>query len=342
MVVYASGHTYYRHPDWLGSSRLTSDQNRNIYSDSAYGPFGEVYAQYGSADPSFTGKDQNTSSNLYDFPAREYGIQGRWPSPDPAGLAAANPADPQSWNRYSYVRNSPLNATDPTGQRMRASANVEPVGGDGDYLSSVLMADMAWGEDAGAFIFDEMMFGGPSAVDAGGLLNSPVAQHHCDGSYCMVGSYNFSTANGDGTWTVDWQAQENAEIREAIHQINQAFVGLAELSGTDPNQAVAVSIQLKYGAWVVTCPSCTVQGLGDNKGWKDPLTYLHGGLSSWYLGNPLASLFWDITHVVADGSAHVDPWGPFNIFHYIVQMPEMADPVGPIYPATCSINGGCQ
>src|SRR6185437_15591811 len=213
MVVYASGHTYYRHPDWLGSSRLTSDQNRNIYSDSAYGPFGEVYAQYGSADPSFTGKDQNTSSNLYDFPAREYGIQGRWPSPDPAGLAAANPADPQSWNRYSYVRNSPLNATDPTGQRMRASANVEPVGGDGDYLSSVLMADMAWGEDAGAFIFDEMMFGGPSAVDAGGLLNSPVAQHHCDGSYCMVGSYNFSTANGDGTWTVDWQAQENAEIR---------------------------------------------------------------------------------------------------------------------------------
>jgi len=41
--------------------------------------------------------------------------QGRWISPDPAGLAAVNPADPQSWNRYSYVGNRPLNAVDPLG-----------------------------------------------------------------------------------------------------------------------------------------------------------------------------------------------------------------------------------
>jgi RHS repeat-associated protein len=63
----------------------------------------------------FTGMDQDTSANVYDFPAREYGIQGRWPSPDPAGLLAVNPFDPQSWNRYGYVRNSPLELVDPTG-----------------------------------------------------------------------------------------------------------------------------------------------------------------------------------------------------------------------------------
>jgi hypothetical protein len=34
-------------------------------------------------------------------------VQGRWLSPDPSGLAAVNPA--QSWNRYAYVGNRPLN-----------------------------------------------------------------------------------------------------------------------------------------------------------------------------------------------------------------------------------------
>jgi hypothetical protein len=52
---------------------------------------------------------------LYDAQFREYGIQGRWPSPDPAGLAAVDPANPQSWNRYAYVMNSPEDFVDPLG-----------------------------------------------------------------------------------------------------------------------------------------------------------------------------------------------------------------------------------
>src|SRR5439155_23352522 len=40
---------------------------------------------------------------------------GRWMHPDPAGLAAVNPSNPQSWNRYSYVSNGPLNFIDPSG-----------------------------------------------------------------------------------------------------------------------------------------------------------------------------------------------------------------------------------
>ena len=59
--------------------------------------------------------NEDTVSNLYDFPAREYGTQGRWASPDPAGLAAVDPSSPQSWNRYAYVRNNPLNRVDPLG-----------------------------------------------------------------------------------------------------------------------------------------------------------------------------------------------------------------------------------
>ncbi|HVB85112.1 MAG TPA: RHS repeat-associated core domain-containing protein [Candidatus Dormibacteraeota bacterium] len=107
---------YYRHGDWLGSSRFASTQSRTVYYDVAYAPFGQPYNATGTADADFTGKDQQTVSGLYDFPAREYnGLEGRWASPDPAGLAAVNPADPQTWNRYAYVRNSPLVLTDPTG-----------------------------------------------------------------------------------------------------------------------------------------------------------------------------------------------------------------------------------
>jgi hypothetical protein len=42
-------------------------------------------------------------------------MQGRWPSPDPSGLAAVNPNNPQSWNGYAYVLNNPLELLDPNG-----------------------------------------------------------------------------------------------------------------------------------------------------------------------------------------------------------------------------------
>jgi len=40
---------------------------------------------------------------------------GRWLSPDPGGLAAVSLANPQSFNRYSYVGSSPTNLVDPLG-----------------------------------------------------------------------------------------------------------------------------------------------------------------------------------------------------------------------------------
>jgi hypothetical protein len=40
---------------------------------------------------------------------------GRWPSPDPAGISSVSAKNPQTWNRYAYVGNNPLVATDPTG-----------------------------------------------------------------------------------------------------------------------------------------------------------------------------------------------------------------------------------
>ena len=125
-AVYTNGSngvslTYYRHPDWLGSSRLATTPGRTVYSYSAYAPFGENYGTAVSpqgSDLSFTGQNQDTVSGLYDFPFREYSpAQGRWISPDPAGPNAVDPTNPQSWNRYAYVGNSPLSSIDPYGLR---------------------------------------------------------------------------------------------------------------------------------------------------------------------------------------------------------------------------------
>jgi RHS repeat-associated protein len=114
-VYTASGLDHYRHPDWLGSNRLTSTPSRTVSSTVAYAPFGETYAQSGAADLSFTGQNSDTSGGDYDFLFREYSTQGRWASPDPAGLMAVSLDIPQSWNRYAYVLNNPLSFIDPAG-----------------------------------------------------------------------------------------------------------------------------------------------------------------------------------------------------------------------------------
>jgi RHS repeat-associated protein len=117
-VYTPSGLTYYRHPDWLGSSRFTSNATaRTMYSDNAYAPFGETYAQAPGTtpDPNFTGMNSDTSGNSYDFLYRQYSTTGRWPSPDPSGLGSVDRSVPKSWNRYAYALNNPLSNTDPTG-----------------------------------------------------------------------------------------------------------------------------------------------------------------------------------------------------------------------------------
>jgi RHS repeat-associated protein len=136
-VIYnSSGLAYYRHADWLGSSRLTSTPGRALYSSSSYAPFGEQYAVSGQPDPSFTGQNSDTVPSLYDFLARRQSpSQGRWISPDPAGFTAVDPTNPQSWNRYAYVSNQPMNTVDPFGLWSQNGGDCglwcgDPFGGD--------------------------------------------------------------------------------------------------------------------------------------------------------------------------------------------------------------------
>jgi RHS repeat-associated protein len=115
-VYNSSGLAYYRHPDWLGSSRIASTPDNQVYASQSYAPFGEAYVEAERTDRSFAGHDEDSVSGIYDAPFRKYNpYQGRWISPDPGGLSVVDLADPQSWNRYAYVLNSPTGLIDPLG-----------------------------------------------------------------------------------------------------------------------------------------------------------------------------------------------------------------------------------
>ncbi len=119
--------TSYLTSDNLGSPRVITDGSGAVKARHDYHPFGEEIGLRGgrNADPQkyvgdavrqkFNGKERDAESGFDYFGARYYAsLQGRFTSCDPA-LTSGNVADPQTWNRYSYVLNNPLILIDPDG-----------------------------------------------------------------------------------------------------------------------------------------------------------------------------------------------------------------------------------
>ncbi len=78
-------------------------------------PFGEQIAGATATSHKFTGKERDSESGLDNFGARyDSSSMGRFMTPDPL-LNSGRPWEPQSWNRYAYALNNPLNIIDPTG-----------------------------------------------------------------------------------------------------------------------------------------------------------------------------------------------------------------------------------
>jgi RHS repeat-associated protein len=108
----ATSITYF-HEDQLGSTRLGRTGSTTTQQIS-FMPFGSVYSQSGSQlRNTFTGQEFDAETGLYYYGARYYDPTiGRFLEPDPL---VADPTDPQSLNRYTYVRNNPASNIDPTG-----------------------------------------------------------------------------------------------------------------------------------------------------------------------------------------------------------------------------------
>lgn len=117
--------------DHLGSPRIITDKAGSVKSRRDFMPFGEdIFVGVGgrtgdigqkyssSADDirqKFTGYQKDTETSLDFAEARMYeNRHGRFTAVDPL-LASGNSSNPQTFNRYVYVGNSPLVMTDPSG-----------------------------------------------------------------------------------------------------------------------------------------------------------------------------------------------------------------------------------
>ncbi len=145
----ADGQFYWLHPDHLGSGRKMTDTSGNLTYRAEFDPYGKLLYEWSLGSQAnrnsrkFTGYERDAGSGLDYAQARMYGSEwGRFMSPDPKGLAAANKQSPMSFNRYSYVQGNPANATDPNGEdivvdlrfflsSLGSSCNIYSSGADG-------------------------------------------------------------------------------------------------------------------------------------------------------------------------------------------------------------------
>ncbi|MGH9520555.1 MAG: RHS repeat-associated core domain-containing protein, partial [Terriglobales bacterium] len=79
---------------------------------------------------------QRDANGTDHFAVRTYsGDLARWLSPDPAALAAVDPNNPQTWDRYGYVNDDPLAAVDPLGLTVCKQADGSFISTDGECPS---------------------------------------------------------------------------------------------------------------------------------------------------------------------------------------------------------------
>ncbi|HYR76176.1 MAG TPA: RHS repeat-associated core domain-containing protein [Pyrinomonadaceae bacterium] len=124
-----SNGTQYSTSDHLGSPRVVTNASAGVVSRHHYMPFGEeLGASVGGRTTGMgfsNGGDNNRkkftsyerdNETMLDFAQARYysSTQGRFTSADRL-TGSMRLVDPQSFNRYAYVSNNPLNFTDPTG-----------------------------------------------------------------------------------------------------------------------------------------------------------------------------------------------------------------------------------
>ncbi|HXF84636.1 MAG TPA: RHS repeat-associated core domain-containing protein [Anaerolineales bacterium] len=106
---------YFILKDHLGSASAVTDAAGNLLGQTRYDPYGETRWTTGNmmTDKLFTGQRAIAALDIYHYQARFYSPSlGRFLSAD---TVIPNAAIPQTWNRYAYSLNNPINYADPSG-----------------------------------------------------------------------------------------------------------------------------------------------------------------------------------------------------------------------------------
>lgn len=150
--------------DQLGTPRMVLDQTGSLAGVSRhdYLPFGEElfsgtglrnmprgYEWSDGTRQQFTSKERDLETGLDFFEARYYqSVQGRFTSPDPLFLQEEMLFDPQRFNLYGYVRNTPLTLIDPTGEA------IELTGDENERAKKLELLRKMVGAEAGAYLYE--------------------------------------------------------------------------------------------------------------------------------------------------------------------------------------------
>jgi RHS repeat-associated protein len=207
--VYFAGQQLGQYKDRVGSVR-----NTNGGTSSHYYPFGEEITSTANDRYKFAETYRDSDTGL-DYALNRYyasGI-GRFLSPDPY-KASGGPADPQSWNRYAYVQNDPVNSYDPLGLLI-AEPGVWPCGDD--WIWDPSLSGPCYGGLWYFFTFPIAIGGGGGG---GGGSPPPKPKHDCldDLPAFEVGfvtshyadSVELGTQAGiPQDWVLGWSAEES-------------------------------------------------------------------------------------------------------------------------------------
>ena len=111
-----SGSNYYVHQDPITKSQRITDSSGNVVEAIELDPFGgetnrSTNQNYQSHRYTTWERDWTGDESLF---RRYHGWWSRFAHPDPYD-GSYDSTNPQSFNRYAYVQNDPVNSTDPTG-----------------------------------------------------------------------------------------------------------------------------------------------------------------------------------------------------------------------------------
>ncbi|MDR3544130.1 MAG: hypothetical protein P4L69_24735, partial [Desulfosporosinus sp.] len=144
----------YRLGNHLESTALMTDATGAITGSAEFAPFGQSISFPGTDATLFTGDDLDSENSTYHTVYRNMSsVQGRWLTPDPY-LGSIDLTDPQSLNRYAYLRNRALLTNDEYGLDGGYGGDDD---GDDDYGDDGGYGG-GYGDDGGAPIGSDVTF----------------------------------------------------------------------------------------------------------------------------------------------------------------------------------------
>ncbi|QTA89005.1 RHS repeat domain-containing protein [Desulfonema magnum] len=133
-----AGKMFWFHANHLGGTDAITDSAGKLAERTRYFPFGEI-REGGNERYTFTGKEKDKVTDFYYFEARHYYSGYRHFTQ--ADVVALNIYDPQSLNRYAYVKNNPVKLIDPSGNYEEAFTALLYAYGKGDFIGDIILPD---------------------------------------------------------------------------------------------------------------------------------------------------------------------------------------------------------